>query len=98
MFHKLFPRIPVLQVRYEDICRDFPKTMKAVCEFLDIPWEEDFQKRTDTPSHVRGNRMREKFDGTITEDLSWQEQLGTAEIARITAKMRSELRRHAYLT
>lgn len=97
MLHQLFPQIPSLQVRYEDVCRDFTKTMQAVCEFLGVPWEEGFQKRADAPSHVRGNRMRDKFDGTIREDLSWREQLGTAEIARLNAKMQSELRYHAYL-
>jgi len=97
MFHRRFPEIPMLEVRYEDICRDFTKTMHTVCEFLDVPWEEGFEKRVDAPCHVRGNRMRGTFDGTIVEDFSWREQLGADEIETINAKMHSELQCFAYL-
>ena len=95
-FSKDFPRIPILTVRYEDLCRSTATVMEAVTRFLDIPYEEptaiDMKEK-----HILGNRMRRTFKGEIVEDKSWTEQLSPKMQAEITRMTRRELERFGYL-
>ncbi len=97
VFRELFPGIPFMTVRYEDICHAYTETINKVCAFLGIPSDVELLNNADRSSHVIGNRMRMKFQGSIQEDRSWEEMLTNDEIRRITDQMRDALRRFNYI-
>jgi hypothetical protein len=95
-FSRIFPSVPVLVVRYEDLCRSTAKVIRGVCRFLDIPYEEppaDMMKG----AHILGNRMRRKFNGEIIEDTSWKERLDNRTQAELTLLMKRQLKHLGYL-
>ncbi len=96
-FRRRFPDIPLLTVRYEDLCRDFDDTIETICNFLDVPVGKDLLNTEDEHFHILGNRMRFQFQGTIRRDTSWESQLTEVEVRQITSKMRHALRRFGYL-
>lgn len=95
-FIKTFPDVPLLTVRYEDLCRSTTTVMEKVTQFLGIPYEElkitGMQNR-----HILGNRMRRTFKGEIIEDTSWREKLSLDNQAEITAIIGDEMRRFGYI-
>lgn len=95
-FVSAFPSIPLLTVRYEDLCRSTGETMETVCRFLEVPYEA-FDKTAQHSTHLLGNRMRRHFDGEIREDTSWRTDLDSASLRRITSIMDNGLRRFGYL-
>lgn len=95
-FAAAFPSVPLLTVRYEDLCRSTTETMKAVYRFLEVPYEE-FDKTAPHTPHLLGNRMRRDFDGTIREDTSWKTLLDARTQRRATSIMEKGLRRFGYL-
>lgn len=95
-FSRIFPSVPLLVVRYEDLCRSTAEVIRSICRFLDISYEEsaaDMMK----DAHILGNRMRRKFDGTVTEDSSWKEKLDGGTQAELTSLMRGQLEQFGYL-
>lgn len=95
-FSRTFPSVPVLVVRYEDVCRSTAEVIRSVCRFLDIPYEEppaDMMKG----AHILGNRMRRKFNGEIVEDNSWKETLDNNIQTELTSQMRRQLEQLGYL-
>lgn len=95
-FSKTFPSIPILLVRYEDLCRSTAEVMGAVCQFLEIPYEQpgaDLLKG----AHILGNRMRRTFSGAITEDTSWKERLDKSTQTQLMSLMKRQLRQFGYL-
>ena len=95
-FSKVFPSIPLLTVRYEDLCSSTAETMGTVCRFLDVPYEK-FDEATLQTTHLLGNKMRRRFDGKIHEDTSWRTELDSRTQRRATSIMESGLRRFGYL-
>lgn len=95
-FAKSFPSVPVLSVRYEDLCRNTVATVDRICGFLEIP-SEDLTVGTMDGMHVLGNRMRRNFNGAIVEDTSWKERLDPATQTHLTSLMRKQLERFGYL-
>lgn len=95
-FSKDFPSVPVLVVRYEDLCRSTALTIRSVCEFLGISYEEpgeDMMK----DAHILGNRMRRTFGGAILEDTSWREKIDSRAQSELTSMMKPQLERFGYL-
>ncbi len=95
-FSRAFPSVPVLEVRYEDLCRSTAEVIRSVCQFLEIPYEEsgsDVMK----DAHILGNRMRRTFSGTIVEDTSWREKLDDETQLELTSLMKHQLKRFGYL-
>jgi hypothetical protein len=95
-FSRAFPSVPVLVVRYEDLCRSTGEAIRAVCQFLDIPYEEpgaDLMK----DAHILGNRMRRTFSGAIVEDTSWKEKLDNSTQMKLTSLMKRQLEQFGYL-
>lgn len=95
-FSSAFPAVPVLVVRYEDMCRATAETVRAVCQFLEIPYEEpgaDMMK----DAHILGNRMRRTFNGAIVEDTSWKERLDGSTQTELTSLMKRQLQQFGYL-
>ena len=97
VFAKRFRPIAVLHVRYEDLCRDLVPTLKSICEFLDLSYDERMQSGSDAEQHLLGNKMRLTFDGKITERTSWKSELSKTELDEITEIMRPGLVRFQYL-
>lgn len=95
-FAQAYPSVPLLTVRYEDLCRSTTETMQAVYRFLEVPYEEFDETAPHTP-HLLGNRMRRSFDGKIHEDTSWKTELNASTLRRATSIMESGLRRFGYL-
>lgn len=96
LFSRNFPSVPVLSVRYEDLCRSTEKVISAICQFLGIPNEEsraDIMK----DAHILGNRMRMTFSGAIVEDSSWKEKLDKNTQYELTSIMKQQLERYGYL-
>ena len=95
-FSRAFPSVRVLEVRYEDLCRSTAETMRSVCQFLDVPYEEP-GANTMKDAHILGNRMRRNFSGAIVEDTAWKEKLNDATQLELTSLMKRQLERFGYL-
>jgi Sulfotransferase family len=95
-FSRAFPSIPVLVVRYEDLCRATADVIRTVCRFLDIAYEEPAGDMMQG-AHILGNRMRRTFSGAIVEDTSWKEKLDDSTQAELTSLMKPQLQRFGYL-
>jgi len=95
-FAKSFPSVPVLVVRYEDLCRSTAKTMRAIHEFIGVPYQEAGAGIMND-AHILGNRMRKAFSGAIVEDTSWKEKLDPDTQKLLTSLMRKQLERFGYI-
>ncbi|MGH8291318.1 MAG: sulfotransferase [Steroidobacteraceae bacterium] len=95
-FAKGFPSIPLLTVRYEDLCRSTEETMRTICQFLEVPYES-LGVGAMKEAHILGNRMRKTFSGTIVEDVSWKQKLDRTSQSRLTSIMKRQLERFGYL-
>lgn len=95
-FSSAFPTVPVLTVRYEDLCRNTQATLHAVCRFLEIPYE-DTQAKMAKGAHILGNAMRRTFDGVIVESTSWRQTLDRETQSMLTSLLRRQLERFGYL-
>jgi hypothetical protein len=95
-FHARWPHIPVLEVRYEDLCRDLPEILRRVCQFLDVPYEPVPEGASARTCHVLGNRMRLNFSGQVEECLSWQREFTPKEIDFLNRAMWTSLERYHY--
>ena len=91
-----FPAVPVLPVRYEDLCRGTGDVLRAITRFLEIPDEEPGTGLT-RPAHILGNRMRRAYGGAIVEDTSWKTTLDERTQAKLTSLMKPQLERFGYL-
>jgi hypothetical protein len=95
-FSKSFPSVPVLTVRYEDLCRATEKTMRTICEFIGVPYRQGDKNIMDG-AHILGNRMRKGFSGTIVEDTSWKQRLDARTQEILTSRMKRQLERFGYI-
>ena len=96
-FRSKYPNVPVLTVRYEDLCHRLVQALNEVRQFLGIPEGEAPDFGNDEEHHVIGNRMRHEFDGIIKEDLSWKDSIGRDSLARIERIMSKGLLKYGYL-
>lgn len=95
-FSRNFPSVPFLTVRYEDLCRATAETVRGICGFLEIPYE-DVSNGTMKDTHILGNRLRRNFKGAIVEDLAWKETFDRRTQAAITSMMKAQLERFGYV-
>lgn len=92
-----YPKLPMMAIRYEDLCHDLEGTMRKACETLGLPFDERVLGQQLDEYHLLGNRMRMSFDGKVKEDLSWQTELRSEEILSISNIMKPALERFAYI-
>jgi hypothetical protein len=98
VFGLRYPNVRIHVVRYEDLCRDLDSTMRTICVFLGLPFDEGVLGRSGLAEyHLLGNRMRMTFDGTVNEDLSWQTELTEAQIGIVTDITRTKLSEFGYV-
>ena len=95
-FSRRFPAVPVLVVRYEDLCRCTGEVLRAICRFLDIP-DRQPSIGVARPVHILGNRMRRAYGGAIVEDTAWKTTLDERTQAKLTSLMKPQLERFGYL-
>lgn len=95
-FMETFPQVPVLTVRHEDLCRSTVETVKRICNFLEIPYE-DVRTGAGKEAHILGHEMRRVFRGEIKEDTSWQTKLDPGALSALSSTMRGQLKRFGYL-
>jgi hypothetical protein len=96
-FHTRWPHVPLLIVRYEDLCRDLPGTLQRVCRFLDVPYETSLETGSDRPSHVMGNSMRLTFSGQVSECRRWAQEFAAQDIAYLNRTLSESLQRYGYM-
>jgi hypothetical protein len=95
-FAKSFPSVPVMVVRYEDLCRSTETTMRTICQFIGIPYEQAGPGIMSN-AHILGNRMRRGFSGAIVEDTSWKERLDPGTQGFLTSLTKPQLERFGYI-
>jgi hypothetical protein len=95
-FSRAFPSVPVFVVRYEDLCRSTTETIRAICQFLEIPYEEPGVGVMEG-AHILGHKMSRSFDGKIIENTSWRDTLGHDTQNKLTSLMKPQLTRFGYL-
>lgn len=95
-FQERCPHLPVLNVRYEDLCHDLPQTLSRVCEFLEVPYEPAMESPDARPCHVLGNRMRLTFSGKVELCLRWQREFTAQEIGYLNRYLGPTLERYHY--
>lgn len=70
----------VLHVRYEDLCRNTPKALENMCDFLKIPVEKNMLLFKKNKGHLlMGNHMMYDFNEEIQEDFEWRFALSHEE-------------------
>jgi hypothetical protein len=95
-FRARMPHIPMLSIRYEDLCHDVPATLQRVCDFLDLPYDPALERTEPGNGHLLGNRMRLTFDGRVEQCVGWQHEFTGAEIAFLDRELRSGLEAYQY--
>lgn len=71
-----FPKNSWLQLRYEDLATRPEETLKAVCAFVGVRFEEAMiAYRGECYFGIGGNRMRESGDERIFLDEQWKQEL-----------------------
>ena len=94
-FSNRYPDIPVLIVKYEDLCTSLDLQHIRVQEFLGL--SSSWKGWTGKPFHILGNRMRRSFTGKIKQDLTWQSELSPEQIAFVESIMKNQLERYGYI-
>jgi hypothetical protein len=79
---KTIPKDRVYRVRYEDLCDDTENEMRAICQFIGIPYHPGVTKLTKRECHdIPGNPMLFRDTETeIVKDERWKQQLQSKEI------------------
>jgi hypothetical protein len=95
-FRARMPHIPLLSIRYEDLCHDVPATLQRVCDFLDLPYDLALERSEPGNGHLLGNRMRLTFDGRVEQCVRWQREFTGAEIAFLNRELRAGLDAYQY--
>ena len=90
------PHVPLLNVRYEDLCRELPATLHRVCQFLEVPYEPILECPKSWTCHVLGNHMRLNFSGQVEECRRWQREFAPEEINFLNRALRTTLARFHY--
>jgi len=84
---KMLPDSAYLHIRHEEICRKPEETIKKICDFMEVPFDEGMVNFRNSDHHlVGGNRMRIGGIGNISEDSSWRTAL-TAEQLQLFEKL-----------
>jgi len=66
-----------LAVRYEDLCKQPEPTMTKVFDFLGVEYQD--VSRPPSLHHLVGHKSKGQFDGTLSQNLTWQKALSERE-------------------
>lgn len=82
-FLSTLPNSAYIHVLYEQICRETEDTIRSLCDFISIPYEDRIMDFRQIEHHnIGGNPMRLKSQAEIREDVRWRADL-TAEMLEI---------------
>ena len=71
-----------LSLRYEALCADPAAVLDRIADFLGVR-RVRMEGFDHAPRHIIGNKMRMRGVGEIREDLSWQTELSSSDLAAI---------------
>lgn len=95
IFRARFPQVEIIDIRYEDLCRDQEQTLGKLYTFLGLEYQPfDIGRNC---MHILGNRMRKTFTGEVKENVEWKAKLSQSVIDQITHEMRDYLTRYGYI-
>lgn len=78
------PESSRLHISYEQICRETETTLKTLCYFLGVEYEQNMLNFGSEVNHtIGGNRMRHRRDIVIQEDTQWRRQLSVDDLVAI---------------
>jgi len=85
-------------IRYEDLITDTEKVMKGACEFLNIPFEDNFLIPTQMGDLWQGNSTRNiKYKSVSSANLNlWKEDITPLEISLINKIFGENLKKYDY--
>ncbi len=83
-------------IRYEDFCEDPKAALDRLCALADLPQMSIPASLNPADFHILGNRMRNLNKVLIQEDVSWRDELSSAEIATIEKKTASIAKHYGY--
>ncbi|MFV1965320.1 MAG: sulfotransferase, partial [Pirellulaceae bacterium] len=71
-----------MRVRYEDLCHFTEPTLRSICRFLDVPYDESMLQLCKGESHsIGGNPMRFRRDeATVQLDERWRDELSERDL------------------
>ncbi len=92
-----YPKINILTVKYENLCANIEVTLNKICDFIDLPHDQNILDFNHKQYHILGNRMKGKFDGIVKEDLSWKSKLNEDQVNKITRMMFKNMKRFNYI-
>lgn len=92
-----YPNIQIKTIRHEDLCSDTESTVKDICDFLEVSWDENIFDFTNSKYHILGNQMRHKFDGTISESDKWKSFYTDEIFDKTTESLKPYLKQYGYL-
>jgi len=85
-----------LEVRYEDLCTDPPRTLRTICAFLDIDPDRLVFAFRSVEQHVVGNGMRLDETSEVRLDERWRTALNETELREFDAVAGRLNRRYGY--
>jgi hypothetical protein len=77
------PADQYLRVRYEDLCRDVPATLKQIHHFCGVDDQLEIKDFREAPHHIVGNKMRLANLSQIKLDERWKESLTPTQLREI---------------
>lgn len=91
------PAEHVLQVTYESLTADPRSTLRHICDFVGLPFEEEMLSFRSKPHHVaNGNRMRSSESSEIRSDDAWRSRLTPEDLRYFERKAGSLNRELGY--
>lgn len=81
LFANQLPASAVLQVRYEDLCRNPSSTLQVLCDFIGLDYENSMLDFSTHIHHIaNGNDMRFINSSEIRCDELWREKLNAEDV------------------
>jgi hypothetical protein len=81
---RILKRIPnenIHTVLYKDLCLEPQKTLRQICNFVGVEYENQCLKYWEHEHHIIGNKMRLNIKKQIQYDESWRHTLTTQQLS-----------------
>jgi hypothetical protein len=82
LIERYVPEENVFRVRYEDLAQDPEKTMRALCEFAGLDYQDAMVDLGASVNHItNGNNMRFQKGASIRYDNAWIDKIKAEDLA-----------------
>lgn len=90
LFTRNVPESCQLQIHYEELCNDTPKTINKICQFLGIPYNQMvLSLKKDRIHHIGGSPSKfKRGDTTISLDERYKDELTSTQLKKISHVLR----------